>query len=346
MTSVSGPDVSVILPIFNRAAFLPAAFDAIRAQNVSLEVVVVDDGSTDDSKTIVDRIASGFSYPIRYVRQENRGAYGARDTGIGLARGEYIAFYDSDDVWRQEHLGKCVRAFAENADVDWVYSASEIVDFDSGRVLDPNCFHTNGEPRPFLRLPHESRGELQVITGDGAVLCQIEDGLYCGLQNSVLRRRVFDRLRFEWKSRNEAEDQVFAIRALAAGFHLAYFDAIHVRYHVHDGNSSGAAKGLSVEKLGKVYRPLVRGYERLMHEIPLTPVERRALKRRIARELFWHLGYSVYWEHGARAEALDAYRDALSTWPWDLSQWKTYVLALLRTSVSPAAPLDRPGTRS
>jgi glycosyltransferase involved in cell wall biosynthesis len=328
------PEVSVILPIFNRATFLPAAFDAIRAQQMpSLEVVVIDDGSVDESKQVIDGIAAAFPHQIRYVRQENQGAYGARNTGVGLADGQYLAFYDSDDVWRAEHLPKCVDALRQYPDVDWVYSASEIVDLESGRMLDPNCFYVDGKPRPFMRLAHESRGPLQVITDRGGVLCQIEHGLYCGLQNSVLRRQVFDRLRFEWKSRNEAEDQLFAIRAVSAGIRLAYFDAVHLRYHVHGGNSSGSAKGITVEKLSRVYRPLVQGYERLPLEIPLDAVERRALRKRIAKELFWHLGYSGYWAAGAHSLALEAFRDALSAWPWDILQWKTYLLALARSSV-------------
>ncbi len=332
--SDSRPEVSVILPVYNRAKFLPAALEAIRAQAMpSLEVVAIDDGSTDDTAAVLREQEASFPHPIRYLRQENQGAYGARNTGVGIARGAYIAFYDSDDVWRPEHLPKCVDALRRHADVDWVYSASEIVDLDSGRMLDPNCFYIGTEPRPFMRLPHETRGALHVMTGRETVLCQIEHGLFCGFQNSVLRRRVFDRLNLEWKTRNEAEDQVFAIRAAAAGFRLAYFDAVHVRYHVHGENSSGSAKGISVEKSGRVYRPLVRGYERLVEEIELTPVERRALRKRIAKELFWHLGYASYWQAGARDLALEAYRDALSSWPWDLGLWKTYVLAVIRSAI-------------
>src|SRR5262245_13727077 len=184
-----------------------------------------------------------------------------------------------------------------------------------------------------MRLQHENRNGVNVITDPGAVRCQIDHGLFCGLQNSVLRRRVFDSLTFEALSRNEAEDQLFAIRALSAGFRLAFIDRVHVRYQVHAENSSGPTEHMSLAKRRRVYEPLVQGYERLPQEVPLTPAERRALRRRISHELFWHLGYTGFWASGERRDALRLYAQALRTWPWDPAQWKTYLLAVLKTSL-------------
>jgi glycosyltransferase involved in cell wall biosynthesis len=328
------PFVSVVLPIYNRRRFLPAAFDAIRAQRLdSLEVVVVDDGSTDDSIETVKLLARSFPYPVRCIVQSNQGPYGARNTGVSAAGGDYLAFYDSDDVWLPHHLPVCVEALEHNRDVDWVYAACEIVDLESGRLLDPSSFREYGRRRPFMTLRHQSRDRLNVITDPSAIRCQIDHGLYCGLQNSVLRRTVFERLQFESASRNEAEDQLFAIRALAAGFRLAYVDDVHVRYHVHTENSSGAALGMTLAKRRRVYEPLVAGYERLEGEVPLSAADRRALHRRIAHDLFWHLGYNGFWTEGQRAEALKLFGRALRRWPWNAAQWKTYVGAVLRTSL-------------
>jgi len=326
------PQVSIVLPTYNRSRFLPAAFQAIFSQSVkSCELLVVDDGSTDDTRSVVGELSANSPHPVKYVYQENRGAYGARNTGVDMAVGDYVAFYDSDDIWLPHHLGSCVSALDQFADVDWVYGASELVDLESGQVLDPNCFYERGRPRPFMRLQHERRGRLYVITDPGAIRCQITDGLYCGLQNSVLRRRVFDRLRFAWEMRNEAEDQVFAIRAVAAGFRLAYLDDVHVRYQVHAENSSGSAKNVSLQQHVRVYEPLIRGYERVASEVSLSASEQRALRRRLGRELFWHLGYAGYWTAGERRQALTVFSQALRTWPWNPRQWKTYLLAIMRT---------------
>lgn len=333
-TERQAPRVSVVLPIFNRKKFLPAAFGAIRDQQIdSLEVIVIDDGSADDSRAVVDQLARSFPHPITYIYQENQGPYGARNHGVSAAAGKYVAFYDSDDVWLPHHLPACLAALDRNPDVDWVYAACELVDLETQRVMESSSFHTPNGARPFMRLQHEERSGVRVITDAGAVQCQIDHGLYCGLQNSVLRRRVFDRLTFEVATRNEAEDQLFAIRALSAGFKLAYIDRVHVRYQVHSDNSSGPTQDMSLAKRRRVYEPLINGYERLVTEVPLTAVEQRALRRRIGRELFWHLGYTGYWAAGEHREALRLYLRALRVWPWDPAQWKTYTLALIRSGL-------------
>src|SRR5215210_6126065 len=87
--AVVNPRVSVILPIYNRLRFLSTAFEAIRSQSMpSLEVVVVDDGSTDDSRQFVSNLTSSYPHQIRYIAQENQGAYGARNRGIAAAHGD------------------------------------------------------------------------------------------------------------------------------------------------------------------------------------------------------------------------------------------------------------------
>src|SRR5262245_11396543 len=103
------PLVSVILPTFNRRRFLPAAFESIAAQRVpSLEIVVVDDGSTDETKSLIADLRASAASPVTYIYQENQGAYGARNTGVRAAQGRYLAFYDSDDIWLPHHLPSCV----------------------------------------------------------------------------------------------------------------------------------------------------------------------------------------------------------------------------------------------
>lgn len=331
-TSTTRPKVSIVLPTYNRASFLPDAFAAVRAQRVpSWELLVVDDGSVDNTRDVVAALSRDMPHPVKYTYQMNQGAYGARNTGVAMASGEYVAFYDSDDLWLPHHLEACAGALDANPGVDWVYAACELVDMETQQVLAPSSFYEDDRARPFMALPQQVNGALHCIA-EGGIRCQIEHGLFCGLQNSVLRSRVFERLRFESALRNEAEDQLFAIRALAAGFALGYIDAVHVRYQVHADNSSGPRADISLAKRRKVYEPLVVGYQRLASEVSLTPIERRLLRKRIGHELFWHLGYTGYWAAGDKRGALRVYGQALREWPWDLAQWKTWFLALVRTA--------------
>ena len=329
--------VSIVLPTFNRAAFLSAAVDSICQQTFrDWNLIVIDDGSTDTTAEFLARLPALLQNDVVVRRQANRGAYAARNSGVELSTGAYIAFFDSDDLWLPHHLETCVAVLEEHPDVDWVYGACEIVDLTDGRVTAPSTFAVQGRPRPFMRLRSRPRGRAWLLSSEDAIRCQIRDGLFCGLQNSVLRRGIFDQLRFEADSRNEAEDQLFTIRALSAGFHLAYVEDVLVRYHIHSGNSSAAATSLSAEKRQRVFEALVAGYARLRNEVPLTPSARRALRKRLGRELFWHLGYATLWAAGDRAGALRAYRSALREWPWDIRQWKTCASALVRSAVSGA----------
>src|SRR5438105_13937181 len=99
VTTKPRPAVSIILPTYNRAKFLPQALASIRAQQFTdWELIVVDDGSTDDTAAVVRGLATDITQPVRYVRQENQGPYAARNTGLDHAAGELVAFFDSDDL--------------------------------------------------------------------------------------------------------------------------------------------------------------------------------------------------------------------------------------------------------
>ena len=90
------PTVSIILPTYNRAHFLPQAFASIRGQEfTNWELIIVDDGSTDDTAELVQQFRQDTPQPVRYVFQDNQGAYGARNTGLDHIAGEYVAFFDS-----------------------------------------------------------------------------------------------------------------------------------------------------------------------------------------------------------------------------------------------------------
>jgi len=99
--------VSVIIPAYNGAAFLPEAIDSVLAQDYEpLEILVVDDGSTDDTHDVL----RPYAPRIRYFYQENRGPSAARNLGIERARGDLIAFLDADDRWLPGKLAAQVAA--------------------------------------------------------------------------------------------------------------------------------------------------------------------------------------------------------------------------------------------
>ena len=107
--------VSVIIPTYNRAHVLPRAIESVLKQTYTeLELIVVDDASTDDTAAVMTAITDPR---VRYVRKEHGGAAAARNRGIAEAKGEFIAFQDSDDVWHSDKLEKQLAYLqAERAD--------------------------------------------------------------------------------------------------------------------------------------------------------------------------------------------------------------------------------------
>ena len=94
------PLISVIIPTFNAGRFLPDAIASIRQQSYEpLEIHLVDDGSTDETKSLAQQWPE-----VRYLHQPNQGAAAARNTGIRAARGSLLAFLDADDLWTPDHL--------------------------------------------------------------------------------------------------------------------------------------------------------------------------------------------------------------------------------------------------
>jgi glycosyltransferase involved in cell wall biosynthesis len=113
--------VSVIIPTYNRAALVGEAIESVMCQTYpAREVIVVDDGSTDATPEILTRYGDG----IRWVRTENRGCAAARNTGVRLARGAYLAFVDSDDVAPPEKLAIQAPVLDADPDVGFVYGPS------------------------------------------------------------------------------------------------------------------------------------------------------------------------------------------------------------------------------
>ena len=108
--------VSVIIPAYNSSEFLPAAIESAIGQALPVEIVVVDDGSTDETKAVCDR------YPtVKYVYQSNRGLPGARNTGIEVSRGAYLIFLDADDCLLPDAVEIGVNCLQEHPEAGFVF---------------------------------------------------------------------------------------------------------------------------------------------------------------------------------------------------------------------------------
>jgi len=110
----SGPKVSIIIPTYNQSQYLEEAIESVLNQTYkNIEIIIVDDGSTDNTSEVV----KSFDNKIIYIQQKNKGASGARNTGIKKANGQYIAFLDADDMWLKNKLEKQIEFIQNNPEI-------------------------------------------------------------------------------------------------------------------------------------------------------------------------------------------------------------------------------------
>ena len=203
--------MSVIIPVYNGARFIAAAIQSIVAQEYgSLEIIVVDDGSTDETAGIVARL----DVDVRYVFQENAGPGAARNRGIRDASGDLIAFLDADDLWTPGSLRFLLNRLLEDPELDVVHGYARL--FRDGA----------------------SNGGLDFLNPDEVFPYYIGAGLY--------RRRAFekaglfeDRLRF-------SEDTEWYWRAAELGLRVDRLQGITLMVRRHEHNMT---KGKTVADL-------------------------------------------------------------------------------------------------
>lgn len=117
---MNSPTFSVVIPAYNVEAYIGETLDSVFKQTFSdFEIIVVNDGSTDSTKETIHQ----FHDPrLRLYNVNNGGVSRARNYGIDLAQGEYIAFLDGDDIWHESHLEAAARFFSEHPDIKWYSS--------------------------------------------------------------------------------------------------------------------------------------------------------------------------------------------------------------------------------
>ncbi|NIA20953.1 MAG: glycosyltransferase [Anaerolineaceae bacterium] len=210
------PAVSVIVPVYNGERFLKQTINSVLAQTYrDFEVVVVNDGSSDGSRAILD----GYGDRLRVFHQENRGAPGARNRAICEARGEWIAFLDHDDLWEPDKLEVQLKALRR--DDDLLHAEARVINGD-GRVIREAFSHQEDWP--------EERTCLERVIRHNPVYV---------LTALVRREAVLKLGGLDPNDRFGTDEYLLWMRLLAAGYRARYLNRIVASYRVHGGNASG-----------------------------------------------------------------------------------------------------------
>jgi glycosyltransferase involved in cell wall biosynthesis len=224
------PLVTAVIPTYNYGHYVCAAVESALAQTYPrVEVVVVDDGSTDDTAARLAR----YGDRIRYVYQPNQGLSAARNTGIRAANGEFVALLDSDDEWHPERVAAQVPVMLARPEVGLVAAGAETGPEPRWKAVDP----TN--PGPAREV---TARELLVRTWFGS----------CGV---LMRRACFDEVGYFDTTLRSAEDRDMWLR-VALRYPIVVLGAPLWWYRAHSGSMSTAAQRMEDNELRVLRRAL------------------------------------------------------------------------------------------
>lgn len=320
-------ETSIVIPVYNRAEFIISAIKCIEAQTYKdWELILVDDGSTDNLAEIVN------SYPLNliFLTQENAGPGAARQAGTEVANGTFIAFYDSDDEWEPNHLEQCIYYLKTYPEVDWVYTALKRINFYTKKVVEENSFFKeNGKPKAFQGLETINHGRLHIINDRRAALYSIQNGIEACFQCSVVKREVLSKVPI--RPYRIGEDRLFITEAIKSEVVIAYINEVTVIYNIHDSNISDTDKSANLPSRLSKNLLLIQSYaDTLKFVNNFTKTEKRAIRKKIANELFWGIGYSLYWQSDKPSQAFRYFFKAFEYYSFSLSYYKTTVLCFIK----------------
>ncbi|HYB27421.1 MAG TPA: glycosyltransferase [Solirubrobacteraceae bacterium] len=250
------PRFSVVIAAFNAAGTVSSAVRSVLTQtNPDLEVIVVDDGSTDGTDDVVRRIDDPR---VRYLSQPNRGPAAARNAGIEQARGKYVAFLDSDDLYLPSFLERGERALKETPGAGFAYTDAYVFDAVSGKVRRRSAMDRNRPPVP---PPADREAFLLELLRRNFVYVAV-----------IVPSTVLERVGGFEESLKGPEDYELWLRILTRGYRAAWISGRQALYRKHAAQLSGNVVTMT--------RSLCAVYEGLrMEELP-GPEHRELLVRR------------------------------------------------------------------
>jgi glycosyltransferase involved in cell wall biosynthesis len=263
---MSAPLVSVIIPSYNTASLIGRCLDSVFSQTYkSFEVIVVNDGSPDTSE--LERCLISYLPRIVYLKQANKKAAGARNTAIRRARGEFLAFLDSDDEWYPGHLS-CQMEMFDTGDtgsqIDLVYSDSLIVT-------------PEGEWRFTQDCPSQGEANFETLVVER---CQIPVSTVVVRKSAIVRAGLFD------ENLGRCDDYDMWLRVAFYGGRIAYTNAVQARL----AGSRPGSLGLSSVNMLKACADIL---EKIDRTLPLSESQAALVETRGAEIKALYL-----WEQG------------------------------------------------
>ena len=213
---MSDPLVSIVTPVYNGSQYLSEAIESALAQTYkNFELLIVNDGSTDNSKSIISAYLSNPK--IRYFEQQNAGVAAARNLALRYANGKYIGFLDQDDLWLPDKLSTQIEFLKTNQEIAFVHSRQDYIQADGTPIADyPKDWISDLHGKCFTELFRRNR--IAVLT-------------------VLLRKSVIDDIGFFNETVSRADDYELWLR-ICSKYPLGFQDKKLALYRCHDTNAS------------------------------------------------------------------------------------------------------------
>ena len=224
-TATGAPAVSIIIPTYNTAQYIVETLDSVLRQTFKdYEIIVINDGSPDTDE--LERVLEPYRERIIYLKQENRGSSGARNAGLRVARGRYIALLDSDDMWEPEYLAVHVDALERDPEIDMIY---------------PNALLFGDS-----RVAGKTYMDIFSVEGD-VTFARLVTERCCVYYSVTARREVILRAGMYDEALGSGEDLELWLRVLQQGGRITYHRRVLAHYRQRQGShtfkpGSGYAK--------------------------------------------------------------------------------------------------------
>lgn len=256
---MNNPKVSVIIPVYNSERFIAQAIESALTQTYkNLEVIVVNDGSTDNSYEKIKPYLSS----IKYISQENKGVSAARNTGIKNSEGELIAFLDSDDIWLSEKLDLQRDYLRSNPDVGLVHSNILYINKNGNLIPSNTDFATDASGMCFKELFKHGN---KILTS-----------------SVVLRKNCFKKAGYFAENIHYAEDYELWLK-VAKHFAIGHINQPLVLYRIHTTNTTQNHQGRE-----EYYRLKI-----ISNVLSEFPDSRKILGKEIVNDRLFELTYTV-----------------------------------------------------
>lgn len=270
------PLCSVIIPAYNAEKFIVDALDSVFAQNYSpIEVIVVDDGSTDKTAEVVREYRqSNEQNKLKYICRKNSGPSGARNTGIKSSKSAYVAFLDADDMWTKGKLLKQIQLMEEHPDVGLLFGDSSRFS-DEGNLVS-SMLRKNGYNQDFFG------DDFYVIDAYKKILA---NNNFITTGSVILRREYIEKIGFFDEELRHSEDVDFWLQ-IAFQYPIAYSKDLWLLRRIHKDNIS---EDLEVMHLGfiKVIRKHAEKYGEKIKEKGINVA-------RCYQKKYYELGYYFF----------------------------------------------------